>query len=163
MLSKLKTYTNELSKKVLKDKRYIIGFVIALIVIAWVIYGITYYIMSQTKETFIGNNEINTNGGGKDKVATIYLFSADWCPHCKKAEPEWVNFEKEYNNTKIKEYIIKCIKVNCSKPNPESDTLMEKYNVSGFPTVIMIKDGEPISFDAPVKTSTLTQFCYSML
>jgi thiol-disulfide isomerase/thioredoxin len=164
MLSKIKSYINDLSKKVIKDKRYLIILVIVLLVIVWGFYGLVYYLNNKSKETFVGNNEFNTNSSStNEKVATVYLFSADWCPHCKKAEPEWVNFEKEYNNKTIKEYKIQCVKVNCTKSSPESDSLMEKYNVSGFPTVIMIKDGEPITFDAPVKTSTLTQFCYSML
>ena len=109
MLSKIKSYINDLSKKVIKDKRYLIILVIVLLVIVWGFYGLVYYLNNKSKETFVGNNEFNTNSSStNEKVATVYLFSADWCPHCKKAEPEWVNFEKEYNNKTIKEYKIQC-------------------------------------------------------
>jgi thiol-disulfide isomerase/thioredoxin len=37
----------------------------------------------------------NTNT--RKKEAQVMFFFADWCPHCKKAKPEWEQFKEEYN------------------------------------------------------------------
>jgi thiol-disulfide isomerase/thioredoxin len=165
MLSKIKNYTTYLGKNILKHKHNVTCVLVVLLLIAIVTYGYIYYTKNTKKENFQDNNEINTtsNNNNNKKTATLYLFSADWCPHCKKAEPEWNAFYDEYNDKEINGYIMNLQKINCTNETTESRQLMTKYNVEGFPTVIMVKDGETISFDAPVKTSTLTQFCYTML
>ena len=44
----------------------------------------------------------NNNRGTSE--AKLMFFSADWCPHCKKAKPEWDKFSSEYANKEIGYY-----------------------------------------------------------
>ena len=48
----------------------------------------------------IGSNKKSLNN---EDVLIMYFYT-DWCPYCKKAEPEWEKFKqyvKNINNTKI--------------------------------------------------------------
>jgi thiol-disulfide isomerase/thioredoxin len=64
----------------------------------------------------------------------IYYFSADWCPHCKNAEPEWDKFFKEYNGKKIGKLNIICTKKDCSETEDAKFNKSE-YNVESYPTI----------------------------
>jgi thiol-disulfide isomerase/thioredoxin len=64
--------------------------------------------------------------GGSDK-GTIYLFKAEWCGHCRGFKPTWEKLQKDMQN-----------KVNFITYDSEKDAnIMKKYNIGGFPTLIM--------------------------
>ena len=69
----------------------------------------------------------------------LVLFYADWCGHCKKVKPEWEKAEKKAKGNMIK--------IDCSGKEGKSADLMAKYNVEGFPTIIVFQDGEPTEYD----------------
>jgi thiol-disulfide isomerase/thioredoxin len=88
----------------------------------------------------------------------------EWCPHCKKADPEWATFSKQFNDKVIKGYTIKCIDNDCT--NDEDDSvadLLKRYNIDSFPTVKMEKDGNMIDFDAKITSSALGKFVDSVV
>jgi thiol-disulfide isomerase/thioredoxin len=84
---------------------------IILIFILYLNYNIKDYI-----ETNKNNNNI-----------TIYLFYAEWCPHCRNFMPEWNKFNQSVDQSKVN---IKMVN-NC-----EEKFLCDKYNVDRFPTII---------------------------
>jgi thiol-disulfide isomerase/thioredoxin len=57
----------------------------------------------------------------------IYLFYADWCPHCQHLKPEWEIFTKLIDS---KNYEINAIN-NC-----ENLQLCNDFNIKGFPTIV---------------------------
>ena len=61
-------------------------------------------------------------------------FYADWCGPCKKLSPEFSRLSNEYET-------ITFIKVNVD----DAENLCKHYEVSALPTVIFIKDNEPVS------------------
>jgi len=122
------------------------------------------------------------NINNRKKIANIYFFFVDWCPHCKTAKPEWNNFKLQYNNTEKGDYLIKCYDINCTADNgtieiadipPEAGDikttptkitdLIRKYNIEAYPTIKMIKDDTTIDYDAKITNSNLEQFIESAI
>lgn len=94
----------------------------------------------------------------------IHYFHVDWCPHCKKADPEWASFSEKFHDKVVNGYTIKCIDDNCT--NDEDDTVstkIQKYNIESYPTIKMEKDGQIIDFDAKITSSALGKFVDSIL
>jgi hypothetical protein len=64
----------------------------------------------------------------------------------------------EYENKTINGYRIIFTDINCSEETAEVDKMMNKYNVEGYPTIKLLKDGQVIEYDAKPSKDTLTQF-----
>ena len=73
--------------------------------------------------------EVLNNGG-----VTIVDFFADWCGPCRKLGPILEEAESELKDK------AKFVKINTDE-NIES---AQKYQVSGLPTLLVFKNGEPI-------------------
>jgi len=81
--------------------------------------------------------EINTNNFDTEVVnydgITVVDFFADWCGPCRKMGPILEEVEQELNEK------IKFAKINTDN-NIE---VAKKYQVSGLPTLMVFKNGEP--------------------
>jgi protein-disulfide isomerase-like protein with CxxC motif len=53
--------------------------------------------------------------------------------------------------------------VNCTEESAEVEHLMNKYNIEGFPTIKLLKDGQVVEYDAKPTKETLTQFLNTVL
>ena len=78
---------------------------------------------------------------GPDKK-TLVLFYADWCGHCNKLEPTWEKAAKKANTEKKN-----MVKVNVGGKTPEQQTLLEKYEIDGFPTILIFQNGKPTPYN----------------
>ena len=104
-----------------------------------VILLIVYYVYTTyLKEGFENIDLDNETKSGKQLV----LFYADWCGHCKKIKPEW-----DQAATEIKDKDKKMLKINCGGGSEKEKELMEKYNIDGYPTIILFKDGKPSPYE----------------
>ena len=85
---------------------------------------------------------------GKDDTDTEYellFFYVDWCPHSKTAKPHWDEFKvdnkwvpsNENGNVDRNRIIFK--EINCTDETEQTIKLMNKYNIDGFPTIILLK------------------------
>jgi thiol-disulfide isomerase/thioredoxin len=121
--------------------------------------------MSTTQVNYSANNERDTyssqNSNSKD--AEIMFFYVDWCPHCKTAKPAWNDVKGEYENKTINGYKVIFTEINCTEETAEVESLMNKYNIEGFPTIKLLKDGQVIEYDAKPTKETLTQFLNTVL
>jgi len=105
------------------------------------------------------------NANRRNPQIQIYLFWADWCPHCKKAKPEWVAFSQEYNGKIVNNYEIQTTDIDCSDPNgqdPQVQNMLAEYRVNSYPTIIALKDSQVVGFDAKITKSSLDQFVESL-
>jgi len=107
------------------------------------------------------DSDTQANSG---KEALIYFFHADWCPHCKKAQPEWDAFKMSQHNKLKNGYVVKCISVDCTNDKESTaKQLINEFNIESYPTVKMVKDNTTIDYDASVKTASLNKFVDIML
>ena len=68
--------------------------------------------------------------GGKKLV----WFYADWCGHCKRMKKEWDTASNKVNG--------KMVKIDLGDDNSETQKITEKYNIKGFPTILLLHNGE---------------------
>jgi len=101
---------------------------------------------------------------GSGKSVNIIYFSVDWCPHCKNSQNDWTNFAANYNNRVMNGYTITCEQKNCTdSKDPKTKLAIDQYDIKGYPTVKMVKDGKVIDFDAKVTNSSLTKFVENVI
>jgi thiol-disulfide isomerase/thioredoxin len=123
-----------------------------------------YYMAPQMNAKYKPNSEhIQDSPNGNGNTAELLFFYADWCPHCKTAKPIWNDLKAEYENKTINGYKVVFTDVNCSEENAEVEKMMNKYNVEGYPTIKLLKDGQVIEYDAKPSKDTLTQFLNTVL
>jgi thiol-disulfide isomerase/thioredoxin len=137
----------------------IIGVILLFIIVVIVHYYI--YVLPKTNVTYNPNKEVVSQSDGK--TAELLFFYADWCPHCKAAKPIWNDLKSEYQNKTINGYQVIFTEVDCSTETAETDQMMNKYNVEGYPTIKLLKDGQVIEYDAKPSKETLTQFLNTVL
>ena len=97
------------------------------------------------------------------KDADVYFFYANWCPHCKTAKPEMEKVKNNFHQRTINGYNINVKYVDCTNDSQESKMLMSKYNIQGYPTVIMDIDGEIVEYDNKVTYSNMETFIADVL
>ena len=161
IFSKLKSNASSL----LTMKNFVIIGVLALFTLI-AVYYYNNHIVPKLKPSFKGNNELmpsNNNTANGSKEAEIFLFYADWCPHCKTAKPIWNEIKDEYSNKTINGYSIVFTEVNCTTNSTEVENLMNQYKVEGFPTIKLVKDGQVVEFDAKPSRENLNQFLNTVL
>jgi thiol-disulfide isomerase/thioredoxin len=137
---------------------------IIFIVLMFVILSIYYYysyVKPLMKTTYKPNSEGATSSS--QNQAELMLFYVDWCPHCKTAKPEWENVKSEYENRTINGYKVQFVEINCTEENPQVEKMINTYNIEGYPTIKLLKDGQVIDFDAKPTQSNLSQFLNTVL
>ena len=85
--------------------------IIAFIVSAIIFYQVAKLLFKRKKVVEKYGNAIENK---------VLMFHVDWCPHCKKALPEWNLFKSEYNNKTIDSKKISIVDhdlTNSSDPN----------------------------------------------
>tara|TARA_B110000091_G_C13799873_1_gene469689 strand:+ start:1927 stop:2397 length:471 start_codon:yes stop_codon:yes gene_type:complete len=130
---------------------------VTIIFVTAAFFAYKWYIKSTIEN--LGTSDV-ANNNRRVSEAELLFFSADWCPHCKNAKPEWDSFKKEYDGKEMGFYKINCQSVDCTDGENE---LIQKYSIDGYPTVIMIKDNERVNFDAGITESSLKSFIESSL
>ena len=140
----------------------IIGCIILFGVIA-VLYYIYYISPSLTTKYKPNSEQIPVGSGGPSNKAELLFFYADWCPHCKAAKPIWNDLKAEYENKTINGYQVIFTEIDCSEETAEVEKLMNQYNIEGYPTIKLLKDGQVIEYDAKPSKETLTKFLNTVL
>jgi len=139
---------------------------IVIIVFVLALVGISlyyYFTLGKGNSSFTHNLEHKQVDPKNNSQAELILFTVDWCPHCKKAQPIWNELKAEYENKTINGYTILFTEVNCTNESPEVEKMINKYKIEGYPTIKLLKDGNVIEYDAKPNKSTLVQFLNTVL
>jgi thiol-disulfide isomerase/thioredoxin len=136
-----------------------IGLIILVISIIGLILYYGYSFLSKKYSVgYKANSEHIPVDGVSSNEAELLLFSANWCPICKRAAPEWEEVKNEYKGKTVNGYTIVFTDVDCTNESPNITKLMDQYKIEGFPTIKLIKNGQVIEFDAKVTKANLEQF-----
>ncbi len=154
------SFFSSISSFVSKNKWFILlGLIIFVVAL--------YYVVSTMKPaSYVSNKEVVPGKKGSssaEKTVTIYLFYADWCPHCKRAKPTWNEVKTDYEGKTVNGYLVHFEEINCTEENEEVADMIRKYKVEGYPTIKMQKGAQVIEFDAKITRDNLEKFISSVL
>lgn len=139
---------------------YIAAAILFIVIAVFVYYQ---YVKPSLNPTYTTNSEKKHGESGNTNEAELMFFYTDWCPHCKTAKPDWAEVKAEYENKTINGYHIIFTEVNCTNESAEVEQLMNKYNIEGYPTIKLLKDGQIIEYDAKPSKDTIVQFLNTVL
>jgi thiol-disulfide isomerase/thioredoxin len=99
---------------------------------------------------------------------TIMMFHVDWCPHCRRALPEWKTFSDEYNKKQVNGHKIVCVDYDCTNDSHAVnkdviEKLINKHDIKQYPTVFALVP-QPggtemrVDYDAKVSKDNLEKF-----
>ena len=127
--------------------------VLFLVGILLVLYLLHRKFLSKEGMTELGHDNFEDSISEKK---TAVLFYADWCGHCKKFMPTWEKVSKELDESSS----VKLAKFDCSKSSEDTNQqeIMKKYNVKGFPTVLVFENGEVKEFEGERTETGLKTF-----
>ena len=147
----------------LANIKYYTYLLIFLIFLAATVITYRYYVAPTMQKRYVANSEFLANNEDWD-TAEIYIFYADWCPHCKTAAPHWDEIINTYDGKTINRINIQFNKVNCTdSDSAECAPLLSRFKVDGYPTVKMVLGDEVIDFDANPTVASLTQFITTVI
>lgn len=136
---------------------HIMVFIVIIIFVVAGMFAYNWYIRPTVENL---NEQDLSNANTRSGESQLYFFYADWCPHCKRAKPEWEKIVKNYDNKDFGKYKLKTIEVDCS----EGDSpLIQQYGIDGYPTIIMVNNNKRINYDAKIMYDNLDKFINDLL
>lgn len=139
-------------------KPFQLTLLVLLVVVIFIVIGVKAYKHFKDSSKKVQFSDV-PNEGGSNTIQVLF-FHVDWCAHCVKATPLWKSFCDQYNGKTVNGYVIDCLDLDCSDDSPNkkvADTYKDDFEVSSFPTVILLKGNEKIDFDAKVTKQNLEQ------
>tara|TARA_A100001015_G_C15040576_1_gene739360 strand:- start:1448 stop:1804 length:357 start_codon:yes stop_codon:yes gene_type:complete len=85
--------------------------------------------------------------GGSDKKE-VYLFKADWCPHCKAFLPVWEKLSNDLGSQH--DFVLYDGDKNKDK--------VDEWKVDGFPTIIVKKGNDAMEYMGPNEYNSVSDF-----
>jgi len=170
MLDKLQSMIGGANFKL--DWKFFLIILSVAVLIGAIIYVYQNYVAPKLDPTYVANKEFTQGDGSGDnsKIAHIYLFSTTWCPHCRslKKDGVWDDFTQKNQGKTVNGYTLNIQEIDCSNDkDAEIKSTLDKFNVDGFPSIKLLKDGDDpsqaIDFDAKPQIDSLNQFVSTVL
>ena len=91
------------------------------------------------------------NNKSNGETPTMMNFNTNWCGFSRQFEPVWNQFSSKMEGKNIKVQSIKC-------DQPGNEELCKKYNVQGFPTVLLVANNNTHEFNGNRTVNDLEKF-----
>jgi thiol-disulfide isomerase/thioredoxin len=132
----------------------------------WVIVGgISGFIFMDLKKTenFINDNAKPDVLANKKKIK-VYNFYTSWCGWSKKFLPEWEIFKKQVNKGKTDKCDdnMACGFQCDNEGDAKAVEMCKKYNVPGYPFIIIEVDGQPKTYDGERTSAALSNYIQAL-
>ena len=92
-------------KNLLSNKKVLVIGLLAVIFIVAAVYAYKTYAVPRINPEYVSNSEF-VKADGLNQSADIYFFYTEWCPHCKKAKPEWQQFKNKIDSKMLSFFIL---------------------------------------------------------
>ncbi len=99
---------------------------------------------NENKEKFTDVATEPTPKSNSETKIKVYNFNTSWCGWSQKFEPHWAEFTNYVKDPANKMTHIEAIDVKCDRP--ENEEMCSKYNVPGYPFVLIEGGGKRIPF-----------------
>ncbi len=86
----------------------------------------------------------------------IYNFNTEWCGWSQRFQPEWQKFTQAVNNDSNLNKIVEAINVKCD--DPANEKMCEKFNVPGYPYVVLDNNGKYEPYNGERTVEALLSF-----
>tara|TARA_B000000532_G_C18767975_1_gene362717 strand:- start:349 stop:825 length:477 start_codon:yes stop_codon:yes gene_type:complete len=157
------------------DKTFYLILASIVIILMIIVYAYYTIIKPRIDAQYVDNKEFRpdtTTNHSPDNhpLAHIILFTASWCPYCKTMEDKGIfkEFKDQHQDKIIHNYRLDIETIDCSDDqDPNIKSKLDQYNVDGFPSIKLLKEGDPpskaIDFDAKPTLDSLNQFIQEVL
>ena len=122
-----------------------------------------YMVFQNSKPNLKTSIEPGVSKPVSSQEAEVLFFYANWCPHCKAAKPHWNEVKNEYDGKTINGYTLNFTDIDCTEETPDVKNATDEYDIEGYPTIKLIKDGQVIDYDAKPTKDTLEKFITTVL
>jgi len=89
---------------------------------------------------------------GGSQQTEVYLFKADWCPHCQAFLPTWDALNKQYSSK------YSFIKYDDKK----NANIIKEWDIKGFPTIVIKKGNRAMEYMGPKDFNSVLEFIKSV-
>lgn len=140
------------------QKYYI--FIIILISLGFIVFiYVAYKVYKYLKMNYKKVETFKTN----DSTSKLMMFHVDWCPHCKKAIPDWNAFKSDFDGLKINNSNLNVIDYDVTDDTPENKLLIQKYNIKGYPSIILESKNNLLEMEVKPTKTNLEEFVVTNL
>ncbi len=142
---------------VFSNKKILMLLVLAAVFIAAAVWVYNNYVKPRVDAAYVPNKEFIQKEDVKGTHCDLYFFHTTWCPHCKKAMPIWIEFQKK--NPTLNGVTINYHTVDCDQ-EPE---VAQEFGIEGYPTIKLKYDNQVAEYDAKTDPETLKRFLETYL
>jgi thiol-disulfide isomerase/thioredoxin len=132
----------------------------------WVVIGA---IFAHFFNNMIYNNEDTKEDFKNEKKIIVYNFNTSWCGWSKRFQPEWDDFSNTATSLNITAIDVKCDdkipddtpndkKVELTKQYEDNRKLAEKFNVPGYPYIVILVDDVPKPYEGERTSKALQEY-----
>ena len=87
-------------------------------------------------------------GGGDTEKKDVFLFKAEWCPHCKNFMTQWKKLEADHGSK------YNFITYDSEKNSKE----IEDWPIQGYPTIMVKKGKDVMEYAGPNEYKSVLNF-----
>jgi thiol-disulfide isomerase/thioredoxin len=138
-------------------------FYVMLLVAVIVLCAATFFVLRNTQAQMKTQIDSGETKATSSQEAEIIFFYANWCPHCKAAKPHWEEIKDEYEGKEVNGYNLVFTDVDCTEETPQVKDKTSEYDIEGYPTIKLVKDGQVVDYDAKPTKETLEKFINTVL